>query len=149
MPRCRINNSRGLFNGLGSVRCPAATVSLITLAPHGAARAQVPQGIGFWNAQGRAVSGTRCGDWFVRLAIEDGTLVGVLGVGQGNIVIQNLVLRPDGSFSGTTPAGSVNSRSVRAYDISGRFTSDIASITVKNEICPDRTTAARRQPVGY
>jgi hypothetical protein len=127
----------------------ATAFALTFLGLSGSAVAQVPQGIGFWNAQGRAVPGTRCADWYVRLAVEDGRLTGVLGVGQGNLTIQNLVLRPDGGFSGSTPAGHVNSRVVRAYNISGRFTGDIANVTVKTELCPDRTASARRQPFGY
>lgn len=133
------------FTGVGITT--ALAMALFVVA--GTSVAQVPQGIGFWNAQGRAVPGTRCADWSVRLAVEDGRLTGVLGVGQGNVTIQNLILRSDGSFSGTTPAGHVNNRSVRAYRISGRFTGDLARITVSNEICPDRSASARRQPFGY
>lgn len=103
----------------------------------------------FGTHQGCAVPGTRCAYWSIRLAVEDGRLTGVLGVGQGNVPIQNLTLRPGGSFSGTTLAGYTNSRPVRAYNISGRFAGDLASVTVKNETCPDRSASARRQPYGY
>jgi hypothetical protein len=104
---------------------------------------------GFWTVQGRAVPGTRCADWLVRLAIEQGRLTGVVGLGQGNVALQNLVLSPDGSFSGNTVASHVNNRSVRAYNIVGQFSGDLVSVTLKNEICPDRTATARRRATGY
>jgi hypothetical protein len=125
--------------------CFGAVLATALLAP---ALAQAPIQ-GFWTVQGRAVPGTHCADWAVRLAVEEGRLTGAVGVGQGNVIIQNLVLRPDGSFSGDTPAGYVNNRSVRAYSVMGRFSGDLVSVTLKNEICPDRSASARRQPTGY
>jgi hypothetical protein len=104
---------------------------------------------GFWEVQGRAVSGTRCGDWFVRLAAEQGRLTGVVGVGQGNVILRNVVLRPDGSFSGDTPAGHVNHRVVRAYQVTGRFIGDLVTVAVKTELCPDRGGSSRRRPYAY
>ena len=123
----------------------APIIALILFSP---AFAQAPPQ-GFWTVQGRAVPGTRCADWFVRLAVEQGRLTGVVGVGQGNVIIQNLALRPDGSFSGNTVAGHVNNRAVRAYDVTGRFSGDMATVTLKNEICPDRSATGWRQPFGY
>jgi hypothetical protein len=123
--------------------CLAATV--LAIAP--AALAQAPAQ-GFWNVQGRAVPGTRCSDWLVHLTMNQGRLTGVLGLGQGNQDLQNLALQPDGSFSATTPAGHVNNRAVRGFDISGRFVGDMVTVTIKNEICPDRTASAQRQPLG-
>jgi hypothetical protein len=125
--------------------CLAAIIACAPLAP---ALAQAPEQ-GFWTVQGRAVSGTRCGDWAVRLAVEQGRLTGVVGVGQGNVTLQNLVLRPDGSFTGNTLAGHVNNRAVRAFNVTGQFSGDAVTVTLKNEICPDRTASARRQPTGY
>jgi hypothetical protein len=103
---------------------------------------------GFWTVHGRGVSGTRCGAWFIRLALDQGRLTGVLGVSQGNVTLQNLVLRPDGSFSGNSLEGYVNHRHVRAYNVVGRFSGDLVSVTLKNEICPDRSGTGRRQPTG-
>jgi hypothetical protein len=104
---------------------------------------------GFWTVQGRAVPGTRCADWLVHLAVEQRRLTGVVGVGQGNVVLENLVLRPDGSFSGNTVAGHVNNRAVRAYTVVGQFSGDAVKVTLKNEICPDRSASARRRATGY
>jgi hypothetical protein len=59
------------------------------------------------------------------------------------------MFRPDGSFSGNTAAGYVNNRTVRAYSIVGRFSGNVVNVTLKNEICPDRTTSAWRRPTGY
>jgi len=130
----------------------AALLALVLTMPHAVAQAQMSPAVpadGFWGVNGRAVSGTRCGDWFVRLAVEQGRLTGLVGVGQGNVPLENLVLRPDGSFTGNTRAGYVNNRSVRAYDVVGQFSGDIVRLTLKNEICPDRSGIARRQPTGY
>jgi len=136
LPACFLNLARW---------CVAQAFALALLTP---ALAQAPIE-GFWTVTGRAVAGTRCASWFVRLAVEQGRLTGVVGVGQGNVIIQNLVLRPDGSFSGNTVAGHVNHRPVRAYYVVGRFSGDWVSVTLTNEICPGRTATAWRQWTGY
>lgn len=125
-----------------------AVYGALALALTSPAVAQVPRD-GFWTVQGRSVPGTRCADWRVRLAAEQGRLTGVVGVGQGNVILQNLVLQPDGRFSGNTVAGHVNNRAVRAYDVTGRFAGEMVTVTLKNEICPDRSATGWRQPVGY
>ena len=125
--------------------CLAPTFALTLLTP---ALAQAPIE-GFWTVTGRGASGMRCGSWFVRLAVEQGRLTGVVGVAQGNVIIQNLMLRSDGSFSGNTVAGHVNHRSVPAYSVVGRFQGNLVNVTLTNEICPDRTATARRQWTGY
>jgi hypothetical protein len=131
--------------------CFVAAIVFAPLASHGVALAQAPSAPveGFWTVQGRAVPGTRCADWSFSLAVEQGRLTGIVGVGQGNVILQNLVLGPDGSFSGNTVAGHVNNRSVRAYSVTGRFSGDVVSVTLKNEICPDRSGSARRRATGY
>lgn len=125
-----------------------AVASLLVLAAPSQLLAQAPRD-GFWVAQGPGIPGMRCSDWMVRLSLEQGRLAGSLGLSQGNVIIQQLVLRPDGTFSGTTPAGHVNARAVRAYQIRGRFDGDVVSVTLSNEICPDRSARARRQSTGY
>lgn len=126
----------------------AAAVFPFLLAEPAPLFAQTPTG-GFWVVQGRGIPGMRCADWMVRLAIEQGRLTGSIGVSQGNVIIQNLVLRPDGSFSGDTPAGHVNARAVRAYRVRGRFNGDMVTVTIANEICPDRSASGRRHFTGY
>ena len=113
-----------------------------------AGHAQMPRD-GFWNVEGRMISGTRCGDWMVRLEVEQGRLTGLVGVRQGNVILQNLVLRPDGSFSGNTAAGHIGGRVVRAFQVRGRFSGDLVTVTLSNEICPDRNGHALRQWTGY
>jgi hypothetical protein len=129
----------------GTRWCIAPAFALALLTP---AFAQAPIE-GFWTVNGSGVSGMRCGSWLVRLAVEQGRLTGVVGIAQGNVIVQNLVLRPDGSFSGNTVAGHVNHRSVRAYSVVGRFQGNLVSVTLRNEICPDRTASGRRQWTGY
>ena len=113
-----------------------------------ASHAQPPRE-GFWNVQGRAIPGMSCGDWMVRLAVKQERLTGVVGVGQGNVILQNLVLRPDGSFSGNTPAGHINGRVARAYQVRGQFNGDVVTLTLSNEICPDRNGQGLRHSTGY
>lgn len=131
--------------------CPAwARGSLLALGtllalPAGPAVAQAPPD-GFWEVQGRAISGLPCGDWFVRLAVRQGQLYGIVGVGQGNVPIEQLTVQPDGSFTGATRAGHVNARSVRAYKVSGRFAGDRAFVTLENEVCPARQGTGWRRP---
>jgi hypothetical protein len=110
--------------------------------------AQVPPD-GFWVVQGRGIPGMRCADWMVRLALEQGRITGSIGLSQGNVIIQSLALRPDGYFSGSTAAGHVNARAVRAYQVRGKFNGDFVTVTIANEICPDRSASGRRQLTGY
>jgi hypothetical protein len=109
---------------------------------------QVPRD-GFWVVQGRGIAGMRCADWMMRLAVEQGRLTGSVGLVQGNVIIDNLVLGPDGRFSGQTRAGLVNGRSVRANQVRGQFVGDTVRVTLSNEICPDRNGSARRQSFGH
>jgi len=104
---------------------------------------------GFWIVQGRGIPGMRCADWMIRLALEQGRLTGSIGLSQGNVIIQNLILRSDGSFAGSTPAGHVNARAVRAYQVRGQFNGDVVNVTLSNEICPDRSGSSLRQATGY
>ena len=120
----------------------------LAMMPAAAGWAQVPRD-GFWNVQGRVIAGTRCGDWMVRLEVEQGRLTGSVGVRQGNVMLQNLVLRPDGSFSGNTAAGHINGRVVRAFQVNGRFSGDLVAVTLSNEICPDRNGRGLRQWTGF
>ena len=113
------------------------------------ARAAPPLADGVWTVQGRAIQGTRrCGDWLVRLTSRQGQLSGVLSLARSSIPIHNLVLQPDGSFSGTTRAGVVGSTHVRAYQVSGTFSGDTVSLTLEDNHCPPRRGTAARQAAG-
>jgi hypothetical protein len=105
-------------------------------------------GDGRWVVQGAGIPGMRCADWMVRLAVDQGRLSGSIGISQGNVALRNLVLQPDGSFSGDTPAGHVNARSVRAYRVRGQFNDDLVNVTLSSELCPDRSASARGQLMG-
>jgi hypothetical protein len=108
---------------------------------------QLPDGI--WSVQGRAIQGTRrCGDWLVRLTNRQGQLSGVVSLARSSVPIQNLVLQPDGSFSGTTRAGLTGSRHTRAYKVSGKFSGDTVSLTLEDNVCPPRHGVATRQPAS-
>lgn len=122
--------------------------AFLAIGPAAAGHAQIPRD-GFWNVQGRVIAGTRCGDWMVRLEVEQGRLTGSVGVSLGNVMLQNLVLRPDGSFSGNTAAGHIGGRVVRAFQVRGRFSGDLVNLTLSNEICPDRNGHAWRRWTGF
>ncbi|MBO0739159.1 MAG: hypothetical protein J2P48_21890 [Alphaproteobacteria bacterium] len=109
---------------------------------------QLPDGT--WTVQGRAIQGTRrCGDWLVRLTNRQGQLSGVVSLARSSVPLEKLVLQPDGTFSGTTRAGLVGSRHVRAYRVSGRFSGETVTLTLEDNLCPPRRgTAIRKAAVG-
>ena len=108
---------------------------------------QLPDGV--WTVQGRAIQGTRrCGDWSVRLTNRQGRLSGVVSLARSSVPLQNLVLQPDGSFSGTTRSGLTGSRHTRAYDVTGKFSGDTVSLTLEDSLCPPRHGTAIRQAGG-
>jgi hypothetical protein len=116
-------------------------------AKRDAAAAPLPDGI--WRVQGRAIHGTRCGDWLVTLTNRQGRLSGVVALARASVPIEGLVLQPDGSFAGTTRAGLVGSRHARAYRVSGRFSGDTVTLTLEGNLCPPRHgTAIRQAAVG-
>jgi hypothetical protein len=127
----------------------ATGIALTAVSP---TRAQQPVagtlGDGRWEVRGRAISGTRCGDWFVRLTTRHGRLYGVVGVGSGTVPLHNLGLLPDGTFSGSTAAGWAGSHLVRAYQVAGRFSGDAVSLSLESEACPPRNGTASRMDLG-
>src|SRR6516162_4152285 len=122
-------------------------VASVPLAERAAVAAPLPDGI--WRVQGRAIHGTRCGDWLVTLTNRQGRLSGVVALARASVPIEGLVLQPDGSFAGTTRAGLVGSRHARAYRVSGRFSGDTVTLTLEGNLCPPRHgTAIRQAAVG-
>ena len=105
---------------------------------------------GTWTVQGAGFRGSRrCGDWLVRLTNVRGHLSGEVSHARSNAPIRNLVLMPDGSFSGTAPASFARSRHAQASTISGQFSGDRVSLTFDSEHCPPRHgTATRRATSG-
>jgi len=125
-------------------------VTVIASVPPGErAVAAAPPLDGVWRVQGRAIHGTRCGDWLVTLTNRQGQLSGVVALARASVPIENLVLQPDGSFSGTTRAALVGSRHARAYRVSGTFAGDTVALTLEGNLCPPRHgTAIRQAAVG-
>jgi hypothetical protein len=124
----------------------ALAYTVFAVAAETAAADPPPDGI--WRVQGRAIHGTRCGDWLVTLTNRQGQLSGVVALARASVPIENLVLQPDGSFSGATRAGLVGSRHARAYRVSGTFAGDTVNLTLKDDICPPRHGTAIRQAAG-
>jgi hypothetical protein len=132
---------------LAVVGMVAAVIASVSPGEGAAAAAPLPDGI--WRVQGRAIHGTRCGDWLVTLTNRQGQLSGVVALARASVPIEGLVLQPDGSFAGTTRAGLVGSRHARAYRVSGRFSGDTVTLTLEGNLCPPRHgTAIRQAAVG-
>jgi len=105
---------------------------------------------GTWTVQGTRIPGSRrCGKWLVRLTNAGGQLSGVVSQARSTVPIQNLVLMPDGSFSGTTPERLVGRSRAPASKVIGQFSEDTVSLTFESQHCPSRQgTATRRATSG-
>jgi len=147
--------SRGVFRRSLQLLLIAGGVAATAVSPVRAvepvATAQAMQlADGTWTVQGPGFRGSRrCGDWLVRLTNARGHLSGEVSHARANVPIRNLVLMPDGSFSGTAPASFARSRHAHASRISGQFSGDSVSLTFDSEHCPPRHgTATRRATSG-
>ena len=102
---------------------------------------------GTWSVYGTRIPGSlRCGGWLVRLTNAQGQLSGVVSQARSTVPIQNLVLMPDGSFSGTTPERLVGRRRAPATKVIGQFLEDTVSLTFESQRCPSsQGTATRRE----
>jgi hypothetical protein len=104
---------------------------------------------GTWTVQGTRVPGSRfCGEWLVRLTSAGGQLSGTVSHARVTVPIQNLVLMPDGSFSGNTQARMSGSRRAPPSTVTGRFSGDTVSVTFDSERCPARQGTAIRHATG-
>jgi hypothetical protein len=104
---------------------------------------------GTWTVQGTRVPGSRrCGEWLVRLTNARGQLSGAVSHARATVPIQDLVLMPDGSFSGTTRASMSGSRRAPPSKVTGRFSGNTVSLTFDSERCPPRHGTATRSAAG-
>jgi len=140
-------DQRGMlaFRGSLSFLLIAGCVWVLGISP-----AQAQLGDGVWTVQGEGSPGSRrCGQWLVRLTNARGQLSGTVSHARTTVPIQNLVLMPDGTFSGTTEADLRRSRHARASTVSGRFSGDTVNLTLNIQSCPARQgIATRRVPGG-
>lgn len=147
MDRNRRTQFRGSSRFLFISICTSlAAVSPVLAVEPTAAAPQLADGI--WKVQGRAVPISRCGDWAVRLTNRQGHLSGVVWFRRAMVRMRDLVLHPDGSFSGTTRAGFRGSRLARAPKITGQFSGDTVNLTLETDRCPPRHGTATRQATG-
>jgi hypothetical protein len=119
------------------------------------ARAQLADGT--WTVQGERTPGSRrCGEWLVRLTNVRGQLSGTVSHARTTVPMQNLVLMPDGTFSGTTEADLRRSRHARASKVTGRFSGDTVNLTLETSPVPlararpsdERQAAEADEPVA-
>ena len=127
-----------IFRGSLSFLLIAGCVWVSGISP---ARAQLADGV--WTVQGEGSPGSRrCGQWLVRLTNVRGQLSGTVSHARTTVPIQNLVLMPDGTFSGTTEADLRRSRHARASKVTGRFRGIRSTLLWKSSPAP----LARPQP---
>lgn len=104
---------------------------------------------GTWTVRGTRIPGSRrCGEWLVRLTNAGGQLSGVVSQARSTVPMQNLVLMPDGSFSGTTPERLVGRNRAPASKVIGQFSEETVSLTFESDRCPSRQGTATRQAAG-
>ena len=104
---------------------------------------------GVWTVQGERIPGSlRCGEWRVRITNARGQLSGTVSHARAIVAIQNLVLMPDGSLSGTAPADFRHARHAHPSKITGRFSGDALSLTFETDVCSPRQGTATRRPAS-
>ena len=132
-----------------TVEAPSAPAAVSALPAAPAPAIQLADGT--WTVRGNRVPGSRfCGEWLVRLTSAGGQLSGTVSHARNSAIpIQNLMLMPVGSFSGTTQASMSGSRRAPPSTVTGRFSGDAVSLTFDSERCPPRQgTAIRHTTVG-
>jgi hypothetical protein len=128
---------------------PAPVAAPVPVAEPAAPPPAVQLADGTWTVQGTRIPGSRfCGEWLVRLTNAGGELSGFVTHARVTVPIENLVLMPDGSFSGTTPAKMSGSRRAPPSTITGRFSGDTVSVIFGSERCPSRQATGIRRPIG-
>ena len=129
---------------------PAPAVSPVPAVAPAAPAPAIQLADGTWTVQGTRVPGSRrCGEWLVRLTNAGGQLSGTVSHARNTAIpIQNLVLMPDGSFSGSTPASMSGSRRAPPATVTGQFSGDTVSLTFDSERCSPRHGTATRQAAG-
>jgi hypothetical protein len=133
-----------VFRGSLPLLIIAGCVWVLEISP---APAQLVDGT--WTAQGEGSPGSRrCGEWLVRLTNVGGQMSGSVSHARTTVPIQNLVLMPDGTFSGTTAADLRRSRHARASKVTGRFSGDRVNLTLEIQSCPARQGTATRRAVS-
>jgi len=130
---------------------PAATPPApAAVSPVPAAAPAIQLADGTWRVQGTRVPGSRrCGEWLVRLTSAGGQLSGTVSHARNTAVpIQNLMLMPDGSFSGSTPASMSGSRRAPPSTVTGQFSGNTVNLTFDSERCAPRQGTATRRALG-
>jgi hypothetical protein len=122
-----------------------AAVPLMPATKPATAASAVPLADGTWLVHARANSSTvYCRDRLVLLTNRHGQLSGSVAFARASAPIHNLVLLPDGTFSGATRGGVTGSKLGRFYKVTGQFSGDTVSVTVDGAGCPPRQGTATR-----
>jgi hypothetical protein len=125
-----------------------ALVAGITLMPFtkpASAASDIQLADGTWLVHARAASSAPyCRDRIVLLTNRHGQLSGSVAFARASAPLHNLVLLPDGSFSGATRGGVPGSKLGRFYKLTGWFSGDAVSVTLEGPGCPPRHGTATR-----
>jgi hypothetical protein len=104
-PPNRLSMARVIYIFLAAAVCASvASVLPVRAVELMAEPASLADGV--WTVQGR----DRCGGWLVRLTNNQGHLSGIIRLTGSSAPFRNLVMEPDGSFSGTTRARVARTR---------------------------------------
>jgi len=122
-----------------------AAVPLMPPTKPATAASAIQLGDGTWLVHAQANSSTLyCRDRLVLLTNRHGQLSGSVGFARASAPIHNLVLLPDGSFSGATRSGVAGSKLGRFYKVTGKFSGEEVSVTLEGAGCPPRHGTASR-----
>jgi hypothetical protein len=134
----------------GATPPPPAAVSPVPAVTPAVAAPVIQLADGTWTVRGTRVTGSRrCGEWLVRLTSLGGQLSGTVSHARNTAVpIQNLVLLPDGSFSGSTGASMSGSRRAPPATVTGQFSGGTVNVTFDSERCAPRQGTATRHALG-
>jgi hypothetical protein len=80
----------------------------------------------------------------VRLTVVQGQLSGVLVGANGTQTIDSLVLKPDGSFTGSTSSATGGSHPGAAFAVSGQFSGNAVTISASGGPCGTLTGQGTR-----
>ena len=122
-----------------------ATVPAIVFVVAAGIATAYPAGFdGTWQANGESVG--RCGrSWSLRLTVAQGQASGSVTFTNGTEPLGNLVLKPDGTFTGVTvPTNNLYGRLMTQGNVSGKLSADTITVSFEGGGCGTREAKGTR-----